>query len=114
MKRLIIATIFGLITGIICFLAGKYGLKDEINGILVYYLISNRTLAGFVIGISKLKIHWSLHGLIIGFIVGIPFALGGLIEEPNYNVFIAALILASIYGFIIELFTTVIFKQKLT
>ncbi|UCG28272.1 MAG: hypothetical protein JSV24_02610 [Bacteroidales bacterium] len=113
MKRIFVSTFFGFITGIICFLGGKYGLKDEISLIMMIYLIANRTLAGFIIGISSLKIQWAIHGTMIGFIAGIPFALGSLISELNYGVFIAALILGSIYGLIIEFFTTVVFKSKI-
>jgi hypothetical protein len=112
MKRTLAATLFGLCTGIICFLAGKYGLKDDVNLTLVFYILANRTLAGYVIGISAIKIRWPLHGLFIGFIVGIPFSIGTLISEPCIAVFIVSLILGSVYGFLIELCTSKILGLK--
>lgn len=111
MKRILIATAMGLMTGIICYLAGRYGLKDEINITMFLYIIANRTLAGFFIGISGLKISWYLHGLLIGFITGIPFSIGTLLDDPCIAVLTVSLILGAVYGLIIELFTSVIFKQ---
>lgn len=113
MKRLIIASAMGLITGVICYLGGKYGLKDDIDTIMFVYILANRTLAGFVIGLSKMKIKWYLHGPLIGFVVGIPFSLGTLIDGPIIMVFIFSLILSALYGFIIEFFTSVLFRQNI-
>ena len=112
-KRLIIATLFGFITGILCYLGSKYGLQDDINTTMFFYILLNRALIGFVIGISIIQMHWVLHGILIGFIVGIPFSIGSLFEQNNTEVFIASIILSVVYGFIIELFTSVIFKAKI-
>ena len=114
MKRILTATAMGLMTGIICYLAGKYGLKDDINITMFFYIIANRTLAGFFIGISGMKMSWYLHGLLIGFITGIPFSIGALLDDPCIAVFSVSLILGSVYGLIIELFTSVIFKQGMS
>ena len=114
MKRILIATTTGLITGIICYLSGRYGLKDEINTTMFFYIIANRTLAGFFIGISGLRMSWYLHGLLIGFITGIPFSIGTLLNDPCIAVFTVSLILGAVYGLIIELFTSFIFKQGIT
>jgi hypothetical protein len=77
-KRLIIATLFGFITGIICYLGGRYGLQDDIDSTMFFYILLNRALIGFVIGISIIRMHWVVHGILIGFIVGIPFSIGSL------------------------------------
>jgi len=111
-KRLIIATIFGFITGIICYIGGRYGLKDDLSTTMFLYILFNRALIGFVIGISIIRMHWSLHGMLIGFIVGIPFSIGSLFEQNNNEVFFASVLLNVVYGFIIELFTSIVFKAK--
>lgn len=111
-KRVIIATVFGIVMGLICFLGGKYGLKDDITTAEFIYIMTNRTLIGFVIGISALRIHWAFHGSLLGLIVGLPFASGCLLEPDNMETAIAALILGVVYGFLIELFTTVIFRAR--
>lgn len=111
-KRIIISSFFGFVMGIICYLGGKYGLDDEISLTMFFYILTNRALIGFVIGISILKMHWTLHGLLVGLIVGIPFTVGCLLEANNYETAIAALILSAIYGLLIEFFTSVIFKAS--
>jgi len=111
-KRLIIATLFGFIMGIICYLGGKYGLKDDINTTMFFYILLNRALIGFVIGISTMRMHWALHGILLGFIVGIPFSVGSLLEQNKSEVFIASVVLSIVYGFIIELSTSVVLKAK--
>lgn len=107
-KRVVIATIFGFITGILCYLGGKYGLKAEMNILELFMILFHRGLLGFVIGISALRIHWALHGILIGLIVGLPgypiiFSEGG---------FIAYSVMGVIWGFVIEFFTSVVFKAK--
>jgi hypothetical protein len=74
------------------------------------YILVNRTLIGFVIGISPFRMHWSLHGVLMGAIVGLPFASGCLLEAHNVETAIAAFVLGSVYGFIVELFTSIVFK----
>ena len=111
-KRVAVATAFGLLTGIICYLGGRFGLKDNISTPMLFYILINRTLIGFVIGMSALRMHWSLHGVLMGIVVGLPFTAGCLLESENIETAVAALILGIVYGFIIELFTSVVFKMR--
>jgi len=111
-KRLVVSILFGLLMGIICVILGSLGLKDVYSISLFLYVLANRTLIGFVIGISSIRINWILHGILIGFIVSIPFSIGVLLEPDKIGVFIASLILGMIYGFLIEFFTTGILKLK--
>lgn len=111
-KRLVVATAFGLVAGVICYLGGRYGLKDEISTPMLFYILVNRTLIGFVIGISLLRMHWAWHGLLIGLLAGVPFAAGCLLEENNVETAIAALILGCLYGLMIEFFTSVAFGAR--
>jgi hypothetical protein len=108
-KRLLIATIFGVISGIIC-----WGLASSEGPSPWYFALStilSRTLIGFTIGISILKIKWWLHGIVLGFTFSLPMALQGF-YVPGKEMFIllGTLIMGIIYGFFIELFTTVVFK----
>jgi hypothetical protein len=111
-KRLVVSTIFGFVGGIICYLGGKYGLKDDISTAMVLYILVNRALIGFVIGISPFRMRWALHGLLMGLIVGVPFTAGCLLEESNLETAIAALILGALYGLMIEFFTSIVFRAR--
>ena len=110
-KRILVGTVFGFVTGIICYLGGRFGLKDEISTAMLLYILANRTLIGFVIGISPLRMHWALHGIVMGAIVGAPFAAGCLLEQNNLETALAAFILGAVYGFVVELFTSVVFRS---
>ena len=107
-KRIIIATIFGIITGVLCYLGGKYYADVEFTTGTMLSTILNRTLIGFVIGISLFKLNWALHGIIMGIIVGLPLSTAAIGEGGFWTL----LIFSIIWGFIIELFTTVVFKSK--
>lgn len=107
-KRVTIATLMGLITGIICMLlAGSGG--EPISLSIKLTTVLSRTLTGFMIGISALKIKWWLHGIVLGAIGSIPISLA-IIEQPA--IMISTFIMGIIYGFFIELVTSIIFKAK--
>jgi len=113
-KRVIIATIFGFITGILCFLGSKYSAEMKIDTAMFFYILVSRGLIGFVIGISAWRLSWALHGIIIGLIVGLPFAISAFFNPVTGGVgnFFLLLAFGVLWGFIIELFTTVVFKAK--
>jgi hypothetical protein len=118
MKRLIIATILGVIFGFVCYgLAASGG-----TGIILFLAINiilGRTLIGFAIGISRFPMkHWSIHGLVMGFIFSLPPAFGSLLapENPEFNyvmMFSSTIVMGMIYGFLIELITSVFFKARM-
>lgn len=108
-KRLVIATIFGVLAGIVCcLLASSSGPQPW------YFVLSTilgRTLIGFAIGISILKMQWWLHGIVMGFVFSIPMALQGFyVPGQEMFIFLGTIVMGIIYGFFIELFTTVVFK----
>ena len=113
-RRLFIATAFGYVAGIICYLGGKYGLKDDISPAMLLYILVNRAWIGFAIGMSPFRMHWALHGLLMGLIAGLPFTVGCLLEESNVETAVAALILGALYGLMIELFTSVVLRAGST
>lgn len=116
-KRIIVATLSGVLFGFVCF--GFAASSGELALPVIFQLITSRTLIGFAIGISCFSIvHWSINGLIMGMIFSIPLAFSGLMapEIPEFSkasLFIFTIILGMIYGLLIEVITSVIFKAKL-
>ena len=110
MKRIMIATIFGLMMGVICasFMFSGGILKFS-AGMLIWVLL-NRAVMGFVIGSSGLKLHWAWNGIVMGLVVGWIFSLflfinvGGLLPVLNF-------LGNGIFGLVIEFFTTKVFRQ---
>lgn len=115
MKRIIIATILGLVFGFVCFgLASSGGDLPLAVGLQI---IVSRTLIGFTIGISVLNIHWVLHGILVGLLYSLPLAFSGLMapETPEFTksaIFISTVVMGVIYGFLIELLTSIVLKAK--
>lgn len=116
-RRLIIATILGVVFGFVCYGMASSG-KNEISPILAINIILGRTLIGFGIGISRFSFkHWSLHGIIMGLIFSLPAAFGAMLgsETPEFShtmLFVSTVVMGIIYGFLIELITSVLFKAK--
>lgn len=113
-KRLTVATLSGLGFGFVC-----YGLASSSGNLpmpIAYQIISERTLIGLAIGISVLKLgHWSLHGLVMGFIFSLPLAFSGLMapDNPEFSrsaMFVWTIVLGMIYGLLTEVITTKVFR----
>jgi len=117
-KRIIIATLSGVLFGFICFGLASSG-PEELAWPVTIQIIASRTLIGFGIGISCLSLgHWSVHGLIIGMIFSIPLAFSGLmapesLEYSKTSMFIWTIVLGMIYGLLIEVITSLFFKAKI-
>ncbi len=110
MKRVLIATAGGVVAGLLCVSIGTaLGLKPTLQ--TLGWAVLNRTLLGFVIGISALRLHWAWHGCLMGLLVGSLFSYSAwMFEGPIWLV--AGLLAGSIiFGLLIDLFTTVVFKQ---
>jgi hypothetical protein len=116
-KRLIISTLMGVVFGFVCFGFASSG-PSEVSLYLALNIIFSRMLIGIAIGISRFTCkHWSMHGMLMGFIFSLPMAFGAMLapENPDYNhtmIFISSLVMGVIYGFLIELITTVVFKAR--
>jgi hypothetical protein len=112
MKRITIATFFGLVAGVLCATAGFKSGFLKFTAINLVWVLLNRAVMGFAIGASGLKLRWAWNGIVMGLVVGSIFSyflfmnLGlGLLPLANL------LIGNPIFGLIIEFFTTVVFKQ---
>lgn len=118
MKRLIIATLSGLLFGFVCFGFACSG-TGEIETWLGLSIIAGRTLMGFGIGISRFPMkNWAINGLVMGFVFSLPAAFGTMLapENPEFSnqmLLISTIVMGMIYGFLIELITTVFFKAKM-
>ena len=110
-KRVTITTIAGLITGIICWQLAASG-GNALSDVLIISIILSRTLTGFVIGISALKLKWWLHGALLGGVFSVPMGLGVFMSgsPKQMMIFWMTIIAGIIYGVLIELAATVIFK----
>jgi hypothetical protein len=116
-KRLIISTLLGIVFGFVCYgfaASGEY----EIPIFLAVNIILGRTLIGVAIGISRFTLkHWSLHGIIMGFIFSLPAGFGAMLgpENPEFShtmLLVSTIVMGMVYGFLIELITTVVFKAR--
>lgn len=117
-KRLVIATLSGILFGLVC--CGLASSGPELLPLPIFLqIIFSRTLIGFAIGICAFKLgHWTLRGLVLGFIFSLPMAFSGLMApgSPDYTqtgMFIGTVFLGAIYGLLIEIITSIIFKAKL-
>ena len=116
-RRLTISTLLGVLFGFVCWGFASSG-QHQIPMILAVNIILGRTLIGVAIGISRFSIrHWSLHGIVMGLIFSLPSAFGAIMGpvDPEFThtmMFVSTVVMGMVYGFLIELITTVLFKAK--
>lgn len=111
-RRLIICTIGGIVAGIICSAGGLLsGNIAEFSFFAIATPFLNRLLLGFFIGISGLRINYLIHGMLIGFLVSFINSVSFL--ENNLKGFLFFTTAGIIYGLLIELFATKVFKAKM-
>jgi hypothetical protein len=105
-KRVILSTLLGVLAGIVCYLLSR-GSMTYTTG-MIAGIILNRTLIGFVIGISgwKKMVYW-LHGIIIGLVVTSLMAVYASLQGA-----IMLLIAGAVYGLLIELIVTKLLKAS--
>ena len=111
MKRIMIATLFGLLAGGLCATAAFSGGFMKFTAVNLVWILLNRAVMGFAIGTSGLKLHWAWNGIVMGLVVGSIFSYFlfmnlGLGTLPLLNA-----LANGVFGLVIEFFTTVVFKQ---
>lgn len=108
-NRLLICTTGGIIAGIICSAGGL--LSGNIAEFTFFSLAGtffNRVMLGFVLGISRLRMNYLLHGILIGFLVSFVISISFL--ENNLTGFLFFTVAGIVYGLLIELFATKVFR----
>ena len=111
-KRLLICTVGGIVAGIICSAGGLLsGNIAEFSFFAIAGAFVNRVMLGFFIGISRLKINYLLHGILLGFLVSFINSVSFL--ENNLTGFLFFTTAGIIYGLLIELFATKVFKASM-
>jgi hypothetical protein len=117
-KRIIIATLSGVLFGFVCLGMASSG-AGALPRPVAYQIVASRTLIGVAIGISSVSVgHWSLHGLVMGMLFSLPLAFSGLMapDSPEFSktgMFIWTIILGMVYGLLIELITSGVFKARI-
>ena len=109
-KRVIVATICGIFFGLICMglASSNPDAAEQVSTVVKFNIVLSRTLMGFMIGISFLRLNWWLHGIVLGFIASIPMAVAVV---DRVDIFIGTFVMGMIYGFLTELITTKVFKS---
>ncbi len=110
MRRLLLSVFGGVVCSLICAAGRKYLIPSITLSALVTSAFGNRILIGFVIGISRLRINYILHGALIGFIVTSAYS-AGMIFEGSLQGFAAYTLAGTIFGILIELFVTKVFRS---
>jgi len=110
-KRVLIATSCGLLFGLVCmgFASSNPESAESLSSIVKWNIVLSRTLMGFMIGISALRLNWWLHGIVLGFISSIPMAVA---VWGRFDIMIGTFVMGMIYGLLTELITSVLFKAK--
>jgi len=110
-KRVVIATLCGILFGLICMglASSNPEASETLTATVKWNIVLSRTLMGFLIGVSALRLSWWLHGIALGFIASIPMAIAVL---PQMDIAAGTFVMGMIYGFLTELITTKFLKAK--
>ena len=109
-KRILIATLSGILVGFIDYYLGLYFEIIEISLTIFFWIMINRIMLGVVIGISILKVDWILRGAVIGSIMGIIFTYYIFLVTTAWELIVASFSLSVMFGITIEFITSVVFK----
>ena len=113
-KRFWLCLILGIIAGLICAWTGYAHTPEEIRTMVFLTAVLNRAFIGFVLGVSAWKMGWALHGIVIGLIGTLPMSFPLLFSaQAGIFPFISYTIAGIVWGFLIELVTSVVFKAKM-
>jgi hypothetical protein len=112
MKRIAVATLFGLCAGVIC---GSLLFRFDImkfSMVTLVWVLLNRAVMGFAIGISGLKVHWAWNGIVTGLVVGSIFSYFLFMNLGAGMLPVANFLANGMFGLIIEFLTTVVCRQR--
>lgn len=99
----------GFLCGIACFIIGKYIYQLPLGFSNFGFILLNRMMIGFAIGISAItQLGWLKHGALMGAVVGTIFAYADAMFGFSWFVIVSILFVNPIFGIIIEFGTTVV------
>jgi hypothetical protein len=111
--RIIAATVLGAVAGVVCWQLGKTSGKITLDTPMILGIIANRTLLGFIIGISGLRrLNYLVHGVIIGLVATIPMSVYPL-AGGDWVSFALLEVAGAVYGLLIELIVTRLLKAPM-
>lgn len=110
MKRITIAVLFGLVAGTICATGAFAAGLMKFSLVALLWILLNRGVMGFVIGISNLKLHWAWNGILLGIIVGSIFSYSLFMNLGLARVAVVNFFVNGLFGLMIEFFTSKVFK----
>jgi hypothetical protein len=109
-KRITTATFFGLVMGVFC-AAGAFNAGFlQFTAVNLVWVLLNRSVMGFMIGISGLKIKWFWNGILVGLVTGLIFSYSLFMNMGQVLVPFLNALVNGLFGLIIEFFTTKVFK----
>jgi hypothetical protein len=111
MKRIAVAVFFGLIAGAMCASGAFLGGILTFSAINLLWVLLNRSVMGFAIGISGLKLHWAWNGIVMGMAVGSIFSYSLFMKMGPSPIPVVNFFVSGLFGLMIEFFTTKVFKQ---
>ena len=116
-RRVLIATALGLVFGVLNWFLATFAASKPISRSGIATIILGRAVLGFVIGNSAWRMNWWLHGPLLGFIVSLPAAFAVRLMSPQLGMSpdvapVMVLVLGMVIGFLIELFTSLVFKAR--
>ncbi len=110
MKRILVATLSGLAMGAVC-AAGMFSAGFlQFTTVNLIWALLNRSVMGFAIGISGLRLHWAWNGIVVGLVTGSIFSYFLFMKMGPVPVPFGNALVNGVFGLIIELITSVVFK----
>jgi hypothetical protein len=111
MKRIVIATLFGLLAGGLCATAAFWGGFLKFTAVNLLWILLNRAVMGFAVGTSGLRLRWAWNGMVMGLVVGCIFSYFLFMNLGPVMLPLVNALANGVFGLVIEFFTTVVFKE---
>jgi hypothetical protein len=110
-KRVLIATVCGFLFGLVCMglASSNPNATEPMTTTTKILILFSRTLLGFTIGISALRLTWWLHAIVLGIICSIPMAVPVL---DRLDIAIGSIVMGVVYALLTEIITSFAFKAK--
>ena len=106
-KRLIYSVLLGILAGLFCYFGGKYGAHIVFSKRMIAGTLLNRTLIGFVIGITSWKLNYVLRGAMIGILISSLMAIYAPLQGA-----VMFTLFGMVYGIVIDWLVTGVMKLK--